>query len=480
MLATEGPLVASVDTTNLLLQPAEALAALVRQRQLSPVELMEATLARIAEVNPRLNAFVQLDAERGLAEARQQEARLARGEDLGPLGGLPFGVKELENAEGFRTTAGSRAYADRWADGDDVHVARLRAAGAICIGKTNSPEFGYTAFTSNDLFGTTRNPWSLGRTPGGSSGGAAAAIVTGMVPLATASDGGGSIRIPACFTGAFGHKPTFGLVPIGPRDMLPWIDLSVYGPLTRTVRDAALYLDQVAGYHPADPTSYPRPVASYLAALDEPLPPLRIGLNRRMACPRVQSDILREVDRAAAVFQELGHQVIEADEAVESVAEHWLTLSRFQGAAAMEDLVLHHRELFSQGYAAGLAGVEKIGAHELGEAYRARARLNAWVTGTFARYDLLLTPTMPLEAFAAEGPIPEDVEGVPLGGGVIAFTAPFNLSGNPAATVRAGFTDAGLPAGLQIVGPRHADALVLRAAQAYERARPWHDRWPSP
>jgi Asp-tRNA(Asn)/Glu-tRNA(Gln) amidotransferase A subunit family amidase len=468
----------STSVRELCFLPAEVLAGMVRRKDLSPVELMEATLARVDEVNPEINAFVQLDPERGMREAREQTERRARGEELGPLGGLPFGVKELESAAGYRTTSGSRAFADRWAEHDDVHVARLRAAGAICIGKTNSPEFGYTAYTSNEVFGTTRNPWNTERTPGGSSGGASAAIVSGMVPIATASDGGGSIRIPACFTGAFGLKPTFGLVPVTPREMLPWTDTTHYGPLTRTVRDAALYLDQVAGYHPADPTSYPRPVASYLAALDEPLPRLRIAFNRLLGCPRLQSDVQREVESAAKVFQDLGHEVEDNVEAIDDMARHWIALGRFQSLAMMEDLILNHRDQFSPGYAAGFNGVERIGAHAFGEAYRARAKTNEWLMDLFSRYDLLLTPTMPVEAFAAEGPIPSHVEDTPLGGGIIAFTAPFNFSGHPAATVRAGFTDSGLPAGLQIVAPRHADALVLRAAHAYEQSRPWNDRWP--
>jgi aspartyl-tRNA(Asn)/glutamyl-tRNA(Gln) amidotransferase subunit A len=263
---------ATPSAVDLRYLPAETLAAMVRRKELSPVELLEATLARIDEVNPTINAFVQMDADRAMALARAQTERIARGEDLGPLGGLPFGVKELENAEGFLSTSGSRAYKDRRAEKDDVHVARLKAAGAICLGKTNSPEFGYTCFTSNEVFGTTRNPWNPERTPGGSSGGAAAAIASGMVAVATASDGGGSIRIPACFVGAYGIKPTFGTIPITPGDMLPWMDTSCFGPIARTVRDAALYLDVTAGYHPADPTSLPRVLYSYLEELEAPLP----------------------------------------------------------------------------------------------------------------------------------------------------------------------------------------------------------------
>lgn len=466
-------------STDLAFVPAEELAARIRRRELSPAELMEATLARIDAVNPTLNAFVEMDAERALAEARRQGERLAGGEELGPLGGLPFGVKDLEHAAGFHNTAGSRVFAERFSERDDVHVARLRAAGAILIGKTNSPEFGYTCFTDNEVYGPTRNPWNAERTPGGSSGGSAAAIASGMVSLATASDGGGSIRIPACFSGLYGLKPTFGTVPITPGEMLNWMDTSCYGPLTRTVRDAALYLDQVAGYHPADPTSLPRAPFSYLAKLDEPLPKLRIAFNRRMACPHVQSDVAREVEAAARVFQALGHEVEENDEAMGGMGLYWVRMGRFQTLANMEDTVLNHRDLFSPGYAAGFAGVETIGARDFGEAYRVRGRLNTWLWELFDRYDLLLTPTMPYEAFGAQGPLPRAVEGVDLGDQIVPFTPLFNFSGHPAASVRAGLTDSGLPAGLQIVGPRHADALVLQASYAYEQARPWNDVWPT-
>jgi aspartyl-tRNA(Asn)/glutamyl-tRNA(Gln) amidotransferase subunit A len=457
---------------------AEQLTDLIHRRRLSPVELMQSTLDRIERLNPILNAFVQLDPERGLREAQAQAAVLAAGGDPGPLAGLPFGVKELEHALGFRTTFGSPAFADRRAGYDEVHVARLRRAGAICIGKTNAPEFGHTAFTSNELFGVTRNPWHLDRTPGGSSGGTSAAIAAGLVPLATASDGGGSIRIPASFVGAYGLKPTFGLVPVGPTDMLPWLDTACYGPLTRTVRDAALYLDQVAGVHPADPTSYPRPVRSYLVALEESLPRLRIAFEARMGCPGVQRDVLREVVQAVGVFSDLGHIVEENDSHAPVLTAHWRAMNQFQHLARMEDLVRHGRRSFGAAFAQTLDGVEAVGAHEFGEYYRDRAGFNAWLGQLFERYDLLVTPTMPLEPFAAEGPVPATVDGVSLGYAFIGFTAPFNFGGNPAATVRAGFTDSGLPVGLQIVGARHADALVLRASHAYEQARPWNGHWP--
>jgi aspartyl-tRNA(Asn)/glutamyl-tRNA(Gln) amidotransferase subunit A len=457
-------------------ESAHTLAALIRSRQLSPLELMEATLARIEAVDPKINAFSQIAPEQALAVARAQTERLAGGADLGPLGGLPIGVKELENVVGFRSTMASRLYEDRLADADDVHVARLKAAGAIVVGKTNSPEFGYTAFTTNDLFGTTRNPWDLERTPGGSSGGSGAAIAAGLVPLVTASDGGGSIRIPACFVGAYGFKPTFGRVPIGPQPFLDWSDTTHYGALTRTVRDAALYLDQVSGAHPADPNSLPKP-GSFVEALARPLPRLRIAVNRLLGCPVVQGDVLREFEAAVEVFAALGHELEDNLAVLEDMSGHWLRLSRFQALSQLGDAV-EQREKFTAAYYSGFVFGRSVGPREFGATYAARARINATLWQLFERYDLLLTPTMPLEAFAAAGPLPTQVDGVSIGGGIIAFTAPFNFSGHPAATVRAGFTDAGLPAGLQIVGRRHEDELVLRASLAYEAARPWNDRWP--
>ena len=455
---------------------AEELAALIRTRKLSPAELMDHTLARIARLNPGINAFVELDEERARAEAAGQTELVARGEALGPLGGLPFGVKDLEDAEGFVTTRGSRAFRDNVATRDAIHVERLRRAGAIVIGKTNTPEFGYTGFTDNELFGVTRNPWNLERTPGGSSGGAGAAIASGMVAIATASDGAGSIRIPASFTGAYGLKTSLGRVPIGPTEFQGWMDTSVYGPLTRTVRDAALYLDQVAGYHPADPKSLPRPESSYLQRLEVPLPRLRIAFNRTLGATSVQSDVLREVEQAAAVFRQIGHELVDSEDVIPSMGTWWVQMSRFQGLASLWDVYLTRRDELSEPYVQGLDAAAGLGPDDFGHYARGRAELNNWLWRLFEDYDLLLTPTMPLEAFAAEGPIPEQIEGQRCD--MIAFTAPFNFGGHPAATVRAGFTDGGLPVGLQIVGPRHRDDLVLQASYAYERARPWNDRWP--
>jgi aspartyl-tRNA(Asn)/glutamyl-tRNA(Gln) amidotransferase subunit A len=455
---------------------AEHLAGLIRSKALSPAELMDHTLARIADLNPRIGAFVALDEERARTEAAAQTERIAAGEDLGPLGGLPFGVKDLEDADGFVTTKGSRAYRDNLVDRDSVQVERLRAAGAILLGKTNTPEFGHTGISFNELFPATRNPWNLDRTSGGSSGGTSAAIASGMTAIGTASDGAGSVRIPACFVGAFGLKVSFGRIPIGPSSFTNWMDTSVYGPLTRTVRDGALFLDQVVGYHPSDPDSLPDVDASYLDRLDEPLPKLRIGFNPNLGGLKVQSDVAREVAKAAAVFEELGHEVVECDDELPEMLLWWARIGRFQALASMWDVYTERRDEFGEAYLPGLDFALGTQPVDFGEFARLRAELNNKLWELFEQYDLLLTPTMPIEAVDAEGPIPQEVEGERYT--FAGFTVPFNFSGHPAATVRAGFTDGGLPAGLQIAGRRHRDDVVLQASYAYEQVRPWNDHWP--
>ena len=462
--------------TDLNFASIRQLAALVREKRISPLELMDHTLARVEALNPRLNALVQIDAEAARAEATAQTARLAAGEDLGPLGGVPAGIKDLENARGFITTQGSPLHAhDAPADFDDVHIERLKAAGAIVVGKTNTPEFGLVPYTDNEVFGVTRNPWNLERTPGGSSGGSAAALASGMLALATASDGGGSIRIPACYTGLYGLKPSFGRVPIAPRRHDAWMDTSVFGPLTRTVADAALLMDVMSGPDDRDRNTLPAESRSYGERLAEPLPRLRIAFNRTLGVTRLQTDVEREVEAAAAVFRELGHEVEENQDAIPETGRFWNDVNSWNNVAThWHDYTTRHDEygeMVVQMLDHGLG----LDAERMGTFLELRQTITAWTAQLFGDYDLLLTPTLPTEAFAAAGPIPRTLYGEKFA--AIALTYPFNFSGHPAASVPAGLTDAGLPCGLQIVGPRFRDDLVLRASLAYEEARPW-DRWP--
>ncbi len=464
--------------------PAWQLADAIRNGELSPVELVQSCLDRIDALNPSINAFVAVRREEALEEAAALQRRIVAGKRLGPLAGLPVGVKDLEDVAGLPTTYGSVPFKDYRPVHDSVQVARLKTAGAIILGKTNTPEFGFTGLTKNLLFGVTRNPWNLERTPGGSSGGSSAAIAAGMVPLVTASDGGGSIRIPACYVGAYGLKPTFGRIPVGPllaeRPMLSWIDTVCYGPLTRTVRDAALFMDVVAGPDPSDPETLPPPGLSYVETLEALPGKLRIAVSPDLGYARVQHDVWREVAAAIDVFRALGHEVETIDEVFPDLGVEWALVSAAENYGVLSDRIEAHRESWGRAFYQGLQQGKGITPDFIGRAQRKRAELHACLTRIFSRYALLLTPTLPTEAFGAAGPFPDAIDGEPITSalGAVAFTYPFNFSGHPAATVRAGFTDAGLPAGLQIVGPRFRDELVLQASYAYEQARPWNDRWP--
>ncbi len=457
---------------------------LLSAREISCAELMDATLERIEATHPKLNAVVS-QRPRGelLADAEAADARRAAG-DARPLEGVPLGVKDLEDVAGMVTSMGSRVFRDSVAEADSTQVARLRGAGAIVVGKTNTPEFGFTAITKNPLFGVTRSPWNLERTPGGSSGGSSAVLAGGVLPLVTSSDGGGSIRIPASFTGAFGLKPSQGRIPRGPMKAWDYGGTAVYGPLTRTVEDGALFLDLVAGPSPCDPGSLPHPGLSYREVLESGLPSsLRIAWSPDLGYARVQSDVARVAADAASVFDQSGRSVERLEEHVPGgppmLTAAWGALGNFLIAGQIHEPLRNRRQDMTHSFAEALERSWEMTPETFGAAARERGRLNLWCREVFERFDLLLTPTVPYDPPPARGPFPTHTEGreqVPAG--VAAFTIPFNMSGHPAATVRAGLSEAGLPVGLQIVGPRHRDDLVMRAARLFERARPWHPDWP--
>jgi aspartyl-tRNA(Asn)/glutamyl-tRNA(Gln) amidotransferase subunit A len=456
------------------------LAETLRSRKASPVEVMEAVLDRIDETNPDLNAVVAMyDREQLLEEARAAESRIQRG-DSRPLEGIPLGVKDLEDAKGLVTSLGSLPFKDQVAEKDSLHIERLRKAGAIVVGKTNAPEFGYTAITKNLVYGVTRNPWNLERTPGGSSGGSSAAMAACVLPLVTASDGGGSVRIPASFTGTFGLKTSYGRVPRTPLELWPYQDTSVYGPLTKTVEDGALFLDQVVGPSDLDPTSLPHPGISYVEAVRAGLPSrLRIAYSPDLGYAVVQSDIAEAVYDAAKVFEKLGHTVEQIEGGPPPLGREWGTMGGFEIAARIHHLLPEHEEEFGRSFLQGVKMASQMTAEEFGTSARMRMQLNQWCAELFESYDLLVTPTMPHDPPPAKGPFPSETEGRPQPLiGIAAFTIPFNLSLHPAANVRSGISRAGLPIGMQIVAPRHRDDLVLQAARAFERERPWHPEWP--
>ncbi len=450
-------------------------------RETSPVELMEATLTRIDETHDALNAVVSLrDSEDLLAEARTAEEKIGRGEG-GPLEGVPLGVKDLEDVAGMVTSYGSVPFKDNLSTRDSTQVSRLRKAGAIVVAKTNTPEFGFTAITKNLLFGDTRSPWDLRRSPGGSSGGSAALLAGGVLPLVTSSDGGGSIRIPASFVGAFGLKPSYGRVPRGPFSTWDSGQTSVYGPLTKTVEDAAFFLDLVAGLSVDDPASLPDPPCSYLEQVRQPFgPKLRIGYSRDLGFAVVQSDIERAVEAAVGVLADLGHEVTELEAGPPNLGETWRSLGDFTLAGRLAPHFPVHEDNITRALMNGLRTATEMTPERFIAGQNERAALVDWCNRLFRDYDVLVTPTVSIDPPPARGPFPTETEGrpqIPVLAG--ALTIPFNLSWNPAASVRVGLSEAGLPIGMQIVGQRHRDDTVLKLARAYEIERPWHPNWPT-
>ena len=465
--------------TDVLRKSLTEITHLIATREISAVELMKETLRRIEETQDTLRAFCQVgDPDVLLAEAAHADDRLARKEGR-VLEGIPLGVKELEDALGFRSTHASLPFRDDFAEQDSVQVDRLKNAGAIVVGKTNAPEFGHTAITKNLIFGTSHNPWGLDWTPGGSSGGSSAAIAGGVLPLATASDGGGSIRIPASFTGCFGLKVSYGRIPHGPERHWTMDDTAVHGPLTRTVEDAALHLDVACGVHPADPNSLPHPAHSYREILRDLPDNLRIGFSPDLGYAVVQSDVARVTREAVSAFEELGHHVEEIIDGPPEPGLDWGFSGAFELLGRLEPLLAEHEQDFGRNFIKGVKTGTGMTPKIWSDMRLRREELNRWCGEAFERFDLLLTPTVPYDPPPARGPLWKETEGrkQPTAN-VGSFTMPFNLSWHPAATVRAGLSDLGLPVGLQIVGPRHRDDLVLQASYAFEQARPWADHWP--
>jgi len=454
------------------------IATLVRDKQLSPVELTTALLARIEELDPRVNAFCLVTADLARAAAREAEIAVMKGEPLGALHGVPVSLKDVLYTRGVRTTGGSRLFADLIPEEDNVAVGRLKAAGAVILGKTNTSEFGHKALTDNPLFGVTRNPWDPTRTPGGSSGGAAAAVASGLGPVALGTDGGGSVRIPAGFCGLVGVKPSFGRVPQTP-GFPGWDHIGTIGPLARTVRDAAAVLDVIAGGDDRDRTSLPREPGSYLQACDQDVRGLHVAWTPDLGYAAVDERVLEICGNAAAEFEGLGCHVEVVNPGWESPEEAFATIVAAQFYAAWAD-ALPAREADMDASLVRL--IRRGGAVTAREYLTAMAKISAYwqeVHIFLARFDLLLTPTAAVPPFALGAGVPREIAGQEVSRlGWMPFTYPFNLTGQPAASVPAGWTEDGVPVGLQIVGRRHADRTVLAAAAAFEAACPWRDRRP--
>lgn len=452
--------------------PVVDLAAQVRTGTVSAREVTEHALTRIEALNPTLNAFVAVDGERALEQAAAVDQVVAAGGDPGPLAGVPLGVKDNEDAAGYRTTHGSALFAAApVAEQDSGHVERLRAAGCVVVGKTNLPELSWSANTANELFGPTRNPWHTERSVGGSSGGTAAALAAGMVPLATGSDGGGSIRIPSACCGLSGFKPSLGRVPAGGSEGPGWLDLSSKGPMARTVADTVAALDAVVGPDPTDLRSLPRPEASWPHVLTDPHIPAKVAWSPTLGYAEPDAEVLAVCERALGVLESLGAEVVVVDDVFDmDPVGTWLTYV----AACMLRTVEHHRDdpawdRVDPVLAAVVDHARTTTARQLVEAFDECHRLNLALVRLFHDVRLLVTPT----TAGAAPPLELGGSGV-VNGEVtpnwVRYTYPFNMTRSPAASVCAGLTPDGVPVGLQLVGPQHGDLVVLRSAAALEAA----------
>ena len=466
-----------MDTEALCFTPATQVAELIRTRQLSPVEYMQALLDRIQRLEPRVNAFVHLAADHAMDAARQAEKALMGGGRIGRLHGVPVTIKDLAITKDMPTQSGSKIFAGHQPSEDTPVVPRLRDEGAIILGKTTTSEFGWTGVSRSPLTGITHNPWKHGYNAGASSAGAGAAAAAGFGPLHQGSDGAGSIRMPAHFCGVFGLKPTFGRVPYYPVSTGDFT--SHMGPMSRTVGDSALLLEAMAGPHPLDFTTLEAGPAHYLARLHEGIRGKRIAYSPDLGHARVDPEVAALVQKAVARFTELGATV-------EEVATPWgkdgPELVRFFWAAHLTRLQPYLEKWEAQMDPGLVACIRDAQDYSVSEYQLMRDRKMAYIAAIhrwFEDWDFLLTPAVSVAAFPAERLIPEHWPQHAWDWVMWAeFSYPFNMSWNPAASVPCGFTGDGLPVGLQIVGRRFDDLGVLQAAAAFEQVQPWTDKRP--
>ncbi len=462
---------------DLCFVPATTLQRLYRSRKASPLEVMQAVLARIDAVNPRVNAYVTVARDQALAAAKKATATLGRkGARLGPLHGVPVSIKDLTPTKGIRTTWGSKIFEHHVPDEDALYVTRLKEAGAIVVGKTNTPEFGAGGNTFNAVFGATRNPWNTALTCGGSSGGAAVALATGMGPLAQGSDLGGSLRTPAAFCGVVGFRTSPGLIPVYPAD-LGWDSLSVTGPMARTVGDVALMLSVMAGPDDRAPLSYDVDTRRFPAAVKRP----SVKGWRAAWTPDlnglipVDHEVAAVAERATGVFRALGVRVERACPDFGEVNDIVLATRGLSMVARHAEKLARWEPVMQRGLVWNIKQGLSLTPEQIGRGETLRTRLWHRVRTFMETRELLILPTVAVPPFPVEQPYPTEINGKALDNYTQWFflTYGITVTGLPVISVPCGFTRSGLPVGLQIVGRRHQEAAVLRAAAAFEAAQPW-------
>lgn len=459
---------------------ASDIAETIKQQERTAEEITEAFIERIEKINPKINAYCTYTFELAREQARKADEAIKKGEKSGPLAGVPISIKDLYPMKGIRTTYGSMIYRNHIPDEDHIIVQRLQDAGAVILGKTNTPEFGFQPVTDNLVFGKTSNPWNLDRTCGGSSGGAGAAAASGLSPLAQGSDGGGSIRIPSSLCGVYGIKPQYGRVPSYPTTGIKFASFSQLGPLTRYVEDAALMLDVIKGPHDFDKDSLPDQGVSYVEGIKEKPKHLKIGYSLNLSFlkaidPEVEKSVLDGVDK----LDKFGWTIEEAKFRLKNPDMTYGTLLAPGIAADLKNDLKKHRNILTPNVVRIIEMGLQVKAVELEKARYQRKKLYEKITQIFQKYDVLITPTTAVPAFKHGIWYPDriaDRAASPLTW--ISFTYPFNMTGHPAASIPCGWSSDGLPIGMQIVGKRFDELTVLQASKAFEEVAPWQEKKP--
>ncbi len=454
---------------------------LIKRQEISAVEITEAFIERIEKINPKINAYCTPTFDMAREQAKNADDAVKNSKKISTLNGVPTSIKDLTAVKGVRTTFGSKLYENHIPEEDDIAVKRLKDAGCVILGKTNTPEFGHQAITDNLIFGKTNNPWNLDRTSGGSSGGAAAAVVSGLSPLAQGSDGGGSVRIPSCLCGAFGIKPTHGRIPHYPRIAMGFALLSDFGPIARYVEDAALMLDVMKQPYYADQEALPDQKISYYEGIKESPKKLKIGYSLSLGfCKNLDPEVRKNVVDSVHKFEKLGWIVEEAKIKLKN-PEIAFGMNLVAPTLAFDLKAAYNKQ--QDILSPNLVKIIEMGLNQKATDYisglATRKKMYEKLLKFFKGYDLLITPTTAVPAFKHGIMYPEKIDGrsaSPLSW--MSFTYPFNMTGLPAASIPAGWSTEGLPIGMQIVGSKYDDLKVLQVSKAFEELAPWQDKKP--
>ena len=452
----------------------------IRSQDLTSIEITETIIERIEKINPIINAYCTptFDLAREMAEAADKRVR--KGEKIGLLNGIPTSIKDLNETGGIRTTFGCIIFENNIPDKDELIVKKLKDAGIVLLGKTNTPEFGHKAVTDNSIFGETKNPWIRNRTPGGSSGGAAAAVASGMGPLAQGSDGGGSIRIPSCLCGVYGIKPSYGRVP-SLCDRVSYHRLAQNGPIVRHVEDAALMLDILAGSNDIDKYTLSNPELRYIDALKEIPKNIKIGFSLDLGYVKaLNSEIKNSIVDSVYKFEKLDWSVEEVKIKLKQAYRSFATILLAGLAYDYRKYLKNWKERMTPTFVNLIESGLNFTGMDLMHAELQNIKFYNQFTEYFGNFDILITPTTAVTAFELGKMFPDKIEGKAVSPvGWMPFTYPFNLTGHPAASIPCGWSNEGLPIGMQIIGPRANDKLVLQVSKAFEEIAPWQDKRPN-